>query len=254
MKNSKFAAFSLWFLLIGLNAGCSQPVSMVSYWNEKNIRIDGIDDDWEKDKMEVFDNSKIAVGIVYDKEYMYLGIAPLDRSVAMQIMTMGFTVWFDSAGNGNKILGIRYPLGMSGGLPMQPPDDKHENGHLVDVRTKKQLNEVEIIGPGRFDRTRLTQFELTGIAVKLTHQKEGMFYELRVPLRLSDNFPYAINATYGKLISILLETGEFKKPEFGGGMPGGPGRRMSEDGMQMGVPPEMPKKLNVLIKTNLPAM
>lgn len=255
MKMSKLAVLGFWFLLIGVNAGCSNPVSLISYWNEKSIKIDGMDDDWEKNKMEIVKDAKIAVGIAYDKDFMYLGIALLDRGVAMQILAMGFTVWFDSAGTGNKILGIRYPIGGSGGMPMLPPDGRQENGTPFDERIKKQLNEVEIIGPGKLDRTRLTQYELTGIAVKLTHQKDGMFYELRIPLKPSDHFPYAINAVFGKPVSIFLETGEFKKQEFGGRMPGGQGRgRMPAGGMPIGGPPEMPKKMKVLIKTNLKAM
>jgi hypothetical protein len=249
-----FSVFGLLVLLTVMNAGCSRPVSLISYWNEKSIKIDGVDDDWEKNKMEIIKDSKIAVGILCDKNYVYLGIAPLERSAAMQILTMGFTIWFDSTGKGDKILGIRYPIGMSGGRPMTPAD-YNQSENPFDIMAKKELNKVEIIGPGKLDRTRLTQYELSGISVKLTHQKDGMFYEVKVPLRPSDNCPYAINATSGKPITILLETGEFKKPEFAGRMPGGQGGgRMPAGGMPMGGPPEMPKKMKVLIKTNLPAM
>ncbi len=255
MKIAKPVALGFLVLLIELNTGCSHPVSMISYWNESSIKIDGMDDEWEKNKMEIIRDAKMAVGIASDKDFIYLGIAPLDRSVAMQILTMGFTVWFDSAGTGNKILGIRYPIGGSGGMPMLPPDGRQEIGAHFDERTKKQLNEVEIIGPGELDRTRLTLYELTGIAVKLTHQKDGMFYELKVPLRSSDNIPFAINAASGKPVSIWLETGEFKKPDFGGQIPGGMGGgRMPAGGMLMGGRPEMPKNMKVLIKTILPAM
>ena len=242
-------------LIIALsNMNCSSPIQLTSYRNEKGIKVDGLDDDWEKQNMEIVKDSKIAVGICYDEHYLYMGLAPLERSVAMQMMITGFTVWFDSLGRGNKIMGIRYPIGREGSMPLMTRHDRGSSGDPFADMAKEGTDEVEIIGPGALDRTRLTLYELSGVAVKLTHQKEGMFYELRVPLRVSEQFPYGINFKTGRPISILLETGDFKRPDFQRGMANGGQQRgggMRDDGPNMVLRPEMPKKMKVLLKTTL---
>ncbi|MBL7994748.1 hypothetical protein JNM05_05200 [bacterium] len=240
-------------ILLFVCLGCSNSIQILSHKNDNGIiKIDGLDDDWKKENMEVIKDSKIAVGIAYDENYIYLGLAPLDRGVATQMMMMGFTVWFDSTGNGKKILGIRYPIGFDGAMPM---NERGQNENPFEDIMKNKLNEVEIIGPGKYDRMRLTVYELSGITVKLTTQKNGMFFELKVPLHASTNFPYAINTGVGKPLSILLETGEFKRPGFGGGMRGGGlpggGGRMPGGNPQMGGSPEMPKPIKVHLTTTL---
>lgn len=139
-------------------------------------------------------------------------------------------------------------------MPLMTLHERGQQGDPFAEMAKEGTNEVEIIGPGELDKTRLTLYELSGIAVKLTHQHDGMFYELKVPLMASDQTPYGINAKAGRPISILLETGDFKKPEFKGGMPGGGRQRgggMPGEGSQMGMRPELPKKMKVLFKTTL---
>lgn len=253
MENNKFATIAYLFLML-FTMGCSHPIQTMSHWNENGIKIDGMDDDWDMKNLEVVKESKIAVGLANDEKYLYLSVAPLDRGVAMQIMTMGFTAWFDSTGRGDKIFGIRYPIGFEGAMLPMSLHERGQSGDPFEEITKGKSNEVEIIGPGKLDRTRLTFHELIGITLKLSHQKNGMFYELRVPLRTLGKYPYAINAKNERSISILLETGEFKKPQFSGDMPRGGMQRgggIPGGGRPMGERHELPKQLKVLLITTL---
>lgn len=229
-----------WLILLVL-AGCGGNIELISTRPASEIAIDGDDADWLNDRMIIKD-SKVALGFHNDDEFFYVSITPIDRRQAMHLMMMGMTIWFDPTMSEKKSFGIKFPLGFAayGLTPMmvmpmgegkRPKDDPFEG------ISKDFLNELEIFGPGPYDRVRLELKDLKNIAVKLKNSKDGVFYELKIPLKRTDDFPYGINASAGQTINVGIETGEMKveRPSGGGGfqLGGAGGGQMGGGGMQM---------------------
>jgi hypothetical protein len=89
---------------------------------------------------------------------------------------------------------------------------------------------VDILGPGKDDARSLTHQSLVGVEVAI-HIDQGLLqYELKVPLVVTSDHPYAIGSQAGKTIGVGLETGKLEQPSsagrgggFGGGGMGGRG-------------------------------
>ncbi len=246
----RFSFFYVFILCLPVTTGCSSPVIYHTVRAESKITVDGWDDDWEKSSLVVMEN-RLAAGLKYDDHFLYIGVAPLTRQTAMQIMISGFTVWFDSTGSGKKSFGIHYPVGTpddrSMPLQLRPPlGQKKEQKDPLEEFMKNKLREAEIIQNGL--RSRLLVAELEGIELRINMRKEGMFYEIKVPVAGANPYPFEFRFIRGKPFSVGFETGEFKsghsglnnrtgsvegggsgdgeRKGFGGGRPpGGPVRR-----------------------------
>ena len=269
MKSYKlFRIFLLQSIVAALLMGCGSSVELTSKWTEKKIVVDGNNADWmgipsytEKGR------SSLSFAVCNDDEFVYVSLASQDRQIQMQILRLGFTVWFDREGGSDKTFGINFPLGMQhGGAPpdelsrrprmdreqMNDPDQMRRS---IDART----TEMEILGPGKNDRYRLSVASASGVQAKIGYAQQGtMVYELRVPLKQSAEHPYGVRVQDTKSIGIGFETGELDKEamrqhsgpvgeppsggdEEGGGGFGGGGRRGGEGGGRRGGGAGMPQ-------------
>lgn len=206
--------------------GCTQN-EFTSHWRDREIAVDGDQEDWQG-KLTVPMGKNIALGFMNDESNLYVTLSSSDRTIVMQIMRLGFTVWFDSKGGKKEVFGVKYPTGTlgMGGRP----------GLEEQVRSlqKPQLW-VEVLGPGKDDIARLSVMDPTGIRVKTGVSADGRFvYELKIPLGPSPDSPYAVNTSPGATIGVGFETGGIDPVAMrspmersgmrGGGMPGGGGR------------------------------
>ncbi|MBX7151682.1 hypothetical protein K1X84_08575, partial [bacterium] len=177
---------NLGWLIVLILAGCGGSIELVSTRPTSEITIDGSDADWQNDRMIVKD-SKVALGFHNDDEFLYVSITPTDRRQGMHLMMMGMTIWFDPTVSKKKSFGIKFPLGLAayGLTPMMIPmgEGKRPKEDPFENISKDFLNELEIIGPGPYDRVRLELKDLKNIAVKLKNTKDGVFYELKIPLK-----------------------------------------------------------------------
>jgi hypothetical protein len=85
----------------------------------------------------------------------------------------------------------------------------------------RQMTELEILGPGKDESTRMAVTEAVGINVGIRASSGMLVYEIRVPLQLTEEFPYAIGTQAGNAIGIRLETPKMNRQNRGRGMPGG---------------------------------
>jgi hypothetical protein len=125
------------------------------------------------------------------------------------------------------------------------------------VLFEESLSELEILGPDEDDRFRLGVMGARGIEVDAAISSGTLVYELKVPLKTSERYEFAIGAEAGGVVGVGLETGEFdremmrermggSRPPGGmGGRRGGGGRGGSRGGGFGGGRPEMPEPLNV---------
>jgi hypothetical protein len=124
------------------------------------------------------------------------------------------------------------------------------------------LTELEIIGPGKDKPHRIPVKEVKGIEVKINLSGGMVVYELKVPLRSGEQFPYAIGTQPGDAIGLGLEIPKFDPRAVRGGVggrrPGGtgmpPGGSMGgmrggrgRMGMGGGRRPQMPRGLDVWV-------
>lgn len=228
-----------WLLLPFIVIACSGPIQLTSDVAGDSMVIDGQDDEWGTGLTQIEDQG-ILFGVRNDRDFLYLCIVPMERSVGMHILMQGMTVWFDPAGGKKKVLGVRFPLPGGGmimpGGPLDGRDrTKTDRQDEFDRRMRERLGEYEIVGPGRDDRRRFAAGDDKNLTVQLGMGERGPVYELRIPLVSSQDRNYAINPKAGGVIGIGIEGADKKMsaPPQGGAQRGG-GGRMPGGGMAGG--------------------
>jgi hypothetical protein len=250
----------------------AETIELKSNWKDREITIDGINSEW-KNTLIYIEKTEIMLGLLNDETFLYVCVLAENPFIRRQILSRGFTVWFDPAGGNNKTFGIRFPIGreekfkkeMIGEEPEpfwgepswgeeEPDQEKMEEIY------KKSLTELEILGPGKNDTKRMTIAEAKGIEISVVPSSGMLVYELKVPLVQRDQYPYSVGAQPGKIIGLRLESPKIDMGmrRMGGGMPGGGmwpqrGRMPGGGGFGRGMMSELPKDLKLSVKVHLVA-
>jgi len=205
--------------------GCG-TMEMTSKWRDQDIKIDGSQDDW-RDALTYIQDKKISVGVLNDENSFYACLVTANRRIQSQIMRMGFTIWFDSKGGKDKNSGIRFPIGKAKmDRPMMRDMMRDPQGSRLRDIPQSQMNEVEILGPGKDDRRRIPISDLKGLEIKLELSRDLLVYEIKVPFQ-SDGSTFAVAANVGDLIGVGLETTKIDMEDMRG-------QENTESGGQMG--------------------
>ena len=260
-------------ILLYSQVGCSS-FEIDSLWREKEILIDGNSSDWLGTLVYLEDNG-VTVGIQNDEHDLYICLLAESSFLRSQVMRRGFILWFDSAGGKDKTFGIKFPLGMP--IPEARPQARNEPIDRIDREQKlkraESLNDnLEILGPGKDDQRRIPLNKIKGIEVFIDAASGLLVYELKVPLKQSEDNPYAIKASAGDKIGVGFEMPNLDREALrgersqgagvrsGGGISGGMGGRggMRGDGDRSGGRggrsrnrPEAGKGLKIWVKTLL---
>lgn len=235
--NTRLLAWSfILFLLTILFVACDS-FQLSSIWRDREVTIDGKHDDW-LNAMIYFEKENISLGLLNDESFMYICMIVENPMIRNQIMRQGFTLWFDPAGGKKRNLGIKFPVGMSeeemqmrgmqeGDVPMKPRRGEQDPERFMQA-PMRQMNELEILGPGKDESVRMPIDEAKGININMRASSGTLVYELKVPLSQNEQYPYAVGAKAGSSIGIRLETPKINRSnmrrEMAGGMPGGGGR------------------------------
>ncbi len=220
--------YLLFFVSILLLESCG-TVEMESQWRDREITIDGKTGDWQGQLVPIKD-SGLSFGLLNDEKNIYICVSAAERRVASQVFRQGLVVWFDPQGGKDKILGIRYPLGMEWSDFQGPPGGEAGGQENARRGVRRNLDEIEILGPGRDEKTRLHLDELKGIQAAVATSGGAFIYELKVPLIKSEETPSAAGSAPGKIVGIGFDRPEpdvFVGRGMGGRIPGGfgPGLR-----------------------------
>ncbi len=214
-----------WLMLMLVS--CSGPMKLQSDWTDEPVQVDGRQEEWATG-LNFVESEKILFGIRNDRDYLYLCIIPQERMTGIQMMMQGFTVWLDSTGGKSRILGIKFPLGTDGVLPVPmggPMVRKQQDGGDFDRQMQERLREYEVLGPAPNDRRRFSVGEDSTLSVQLKMSERGPVYELKVPLRAGRGQIYGIGTQPGRWVGIGLEVTEIRRePPRNGGKPMGGGR------------------------------
>jgi len=246
----------------GLIYGCNEP-KIKSKWSSRDITVDGIDSEWEDCRLYYDKDIRTTLGFFNDDDYLYVNFITSDPSIQRQIVTQGFTLWFDPKGGKEKHMGIFYPTGMLAwqsfgnrsitrhrqpdegdevGEPMEdnrghgprgnraPGDENFDGPSQMLSKMMEQMPQVIDIkvpdGVGGWDRVFLDENNASGIQAKVSLVERRLVYELKIPMVQNERVPYGIAVSKKRIIGVGFET-EKIEARFGnrnGPMDGGMGR------------------------------
>lgn len=236
----------LTFGMIFFSLGCGDT-ELSSLWRDRDIVIDGKTDDW-LDALYFFEDENVSLGFFNDSDYLYICFLAEDYDIQRQVVMQGFTLWLDPSGGKEKTFGIKFPLGMMalrrGRMPAEMGEERQDRERLEEMQREKpdpegireafdqSLDELEILGPGKDDRKRMSVEEVEGLKINVRNKSGLLTYELQIPLQTSGENSYAVGTSAGALIGVGLE---IPKPDMdemrdkmkggrGGGMPPGGGK------------------------------
>jgi hypothetical protein len=186
-------------------AGC-RGLETQSMWRDREITIDGSPAEWDGVFPTYVEAPNIAIRAVNDEDYLYLCVSSPDRNLAAQMLTRGFTVWFDPKGHEDKVLGIHYPLGTQGPLVAREAMGDRTEAKQTIIDTFQAAGEVlEVLRSGH-DEPAVLPVSGHGIEVMPGYEARNFIYEIRAPLKHSKDNPYAIGSKPGGMIGLGFET------------------------------------------------
>ena len=107
-KSAAFLSVAAAVLAVALY-GCMQQ-ELASRWPDREITIDGKNPEWAGAEAYYDEDQGIKIGLSNDDRYLYVYLATWHRQLEMQILTSGFTIWFDPKGGTEKTFAVAYPL------------------------------------------------------------------------------------------------------------------------------------------------
>jgi hypothetical protein len=224
-------------ILVVMLIGCSSSHELRSGWTDREVAITGDESHWKGATTEIV-GPDVSVGVKNDGSNLYIGLITSNRATQFQILALGCTAWFDAEGGKNKIFGVQFPVsGLLQGRRLPAGDNAAEFQRLIDAAQRQLV----IRGPGVGEQHRLSAQDASGVEARLGYIDGTLIYELKVPLRKSNEHPYAINADMTKPLLVGFETGdlaEAMKGQSGVSSPsqnaGGRGRTGSRTGGRAG--------------------
>jgi hypothetical protein len=212
-------------LVLGLAAcGGTKTYLTNSIALERSIVIDGKSDDWVG-ALSFMTDAKLEAGFFNDQDYLYVCIVTDDNAVRREITGGGLTVWFDPQGGGAKAFGIRYPLGRTPPKRQEKPGaEQAQSQPPVEEPVESGRSGLEILRAGGSSPEAMDVSAAKGIEIAYSSESGLFVYELKIPLQVAADRPYALGAGPGKTVGIGFEV---PKMDFGstrgrprGGIPG----------------------------------
>ncbi len=225
-----------------------------SRWSGGDVAIDAQNTEWDG-AITYFEDQQISVGLQNDDTNLYIALFTEDRGALAQVLTGGFTIWFNPTGKKEKQFGIRYPRTLKDEERrlLMPSPGKGGAPDFLGEAFKDLPKELEIVDPKGGAGHVLKPGE-GGIEVAMNLSKGLLAFEIKVPFHKTAETPYAIGASEKGILAVGIETAEMTRPagrpkggrgtgglggDMGdggpeGGMGGGPGGGMGGPGGGMG--------------------
>ncbi|MHB9030295.1 MAG: hypothetical protein ACYC9O_16135 [Candidatus Latescibacterota bacterium] len=199
--------------MLTLFAGC-RDARFQSVWRDGEISVDALYHDWTG-ALTYLDEPSMFIGFRNDEENVYILVKTVDSRSQMKVMRLGLTVHIEPADHPEKTWGVRFPVGLKNhGIPLHgaagpgnPTPEERASMH-------EMLGRLELLGPeaGRRVETAPQQPVGTdyGIRAAIRDTSEVIVYELKFPLRGSEQQPYAAWTGPGGKIRLRFETGDIR--------------------------------------------
>lgn len=232
---------------------CSGSLELTSQRRNVDIIVDGNANEWQGET-SVLRNYNATLGVQHDDEFLYLCFTTSDRQVQFQVLGMGMTVWFDPEGKEKRSFGVRFPLGLEAPGRMLPRPGQADVDFLG-IALQRQRLELELIKPGSDQPQRGSMGQFAGVQARFGRNRDVLVYELKVPLRTSQQYPWSVEAISTNPLSIGLETNPFSEDRLPGGQRQGQvigvGRGRGRTASAPQGPAEQPEPLKVWARVRL---
>jgi hypothetical protein len=197
-----------------VHAGPANGGDFASRWRDREIRVDGNDEEWG-DLLNPVKGQKFSVGIVNDDVALYLCLVTKDRVPYTQISRQGLILWLDPASGRKRAFGLQFPVG--GLRPPRGPARGMEGpgGAVAPSYTPPPpggQEAIRILGPKQSDAKDLLMDETGGIVARVGIRGDLLVYEIKVPLKRNGAGPYAVNVEPGGTVRLGMQTPEWRGP------------------------------------------
>jgi hypothetical protein len=164
-----------------LLSSCNEQTNLQSKWRDKDIIIDGHDNEWQNCQLYTDPITGTNMGIYNDDAYVYICFSTMDIDIQKAIVRQGFVIWFDETGGKHKALGVRYPIGASSG--------SGSGNNTYSVKELQMLTSETDTGK----TLKVREAVLSDVNARIATDQSGKFiYELKMPLIKSSKTPYAV--------------------------------------------------------------
>jgi hypothetical protein len=192
-------------------AGCGGE-KFWSRWSGGPVTIDAQNTEWDG-AITYFEDEQISVGLQNDDSYLYVALFTEDRAALAQVLTGGFTIWFDPTGKKEKQFGIKYPrtLKEEERRLLLPPPGRGSKPDSLGPVFKDLPKELEIVDP-KGGAGHVLKLGEGGIEVAMNLSKGLLAFELKVPFHMTAETPYAIGASEKGTLAVGIETAQMTRP------------------------------------------
>lgn len=228
MREKNMYVFFIMAVLMSLTS-CHTVHNISSVYRENPIKINGNLEEWDQD-LRYDNSSELYYAVTHDKDNIYIALQTRDDMVQRKILMFGLTLWADTTGGKEKILGLRYPIPSKKREEIRTPGKSDED---LPLRAKQAIpeNTRRIVKPALMDRMTLLGFnnveketisiaENIGISARIKRDKvKGLLYEALIPIDML----YSSGIVNDKSLSLGIITGnlEISKDKSGMISPGG---------------------------------
>ncbi len=223
--------------------GAASVPERVSTWRDRDIRVDGSDEEWRGEELPV-KGEKFSLGIMNDADWLYLCLPTKEDGTKTTIGLMGIVVWLERQSGKKQTFGVHFPVPNPPGArgPRRPLPPAPSGGGDKEAPAEGQGPQVPgqdvvgILGPGKNDARLVPIDQAGGIEGRVGVHGDLMVYELRIPLHRTPENPYSPELRPGDTVRLKIETAPLRGGPYGPGsiggviVPGGPGWGVSVGG------------------------
>ena len=246
------------FAAVALATGCSSTPVLQSAPAASPPAIDGSEADWAGVLQPVEGHSRLSLGTHHDAGALYAVAVLQDAGQVRGALAGGLTLWLDPEGGKDRVLGVRFPIGLGAGERPGGPRGEDRQPGAVDERFAAATRDLEVLHDGADAGARAPASEPGSIQAAATLTDGVLVVEYRIPWDAADGL-----LMDGDAVGLGLTTPEMTRPEgadrprggrgsAGGAMRGGPGGR---GGAQPGGarPPRLdrPESMDVWVRVDL---
>ena len=217
--NGSIRTLVMGVLVLGLaSCGTARTYIAESRPPGRQVTIDGRSDDWVG-SLNIVADANLEEGFLNDRDFLYVSFVTEDESLRRQIVRGGLTVWFDPKGGDERVLGIKYPVGVPRKEP--PATQKEDAGEPPpDEPAGGTESSLEIYRAGAAVPQKLDLDSAKGLELAASREGKLFVYELKIPLQPSPDHPIAVGALPGKTVGIGFEVPKSNSGRQGGRPPG----------------------------------
>ncbi len=234
----------------GLHHG-GKDKKMPGTWQALPIVIDGKSDDWPSPYPSYDSKSLVGYATSNDKDYLYITLETGDEYVQTKILKQGLTVWIDTSGKKEQMMGIHFPL-QDNDDPLELSSGKEKGSrsggegqglsHDMTQKVKRALSDATQLTLEGFRGCKggflVKENNPCGIKVQIgIDEYKELIWEAAIPFSAIYNTDHINKKWDGRPISVGFFVKGFKKPSTSNGasdagsMGSGGGRGMGSGGM-----------------------